>query len=59
MRREKRCRDSEGKKMRFSRLGLNHEVIETLDMQGDRLKELENIRDRTENERDIDLDQGD
>lgn len=51
--------DSEGKKMRFSRLGLNHEVIETLDMQGDRLKELENIRDRTENERDIDLDQGD
>lgn len=43
----------EGKKMRFSRLGLEHEKIEALDVQSERLKELDEIREEQDLEREV------
>lgn len=46
----------EGKKMRFSRLGLKYEKIEELDVQNERLRELEELRGEQELEQGLDLD---
>ncbi|MBI1289495.1 MAG: relaxase/mobilization nuclease domain-containing protein [Flavobacteriales bacterium] len=46
--------ENEGKKMRFSRLGIEKQLMEELDKQNERLNELEQLREDNDNERELD-----
>ena len=46
--------EDEGKKMRFSRLGIEKHLMEELDKQNERLNELEQLREDHDNEQELD-----